>query len=163
MNWAVVAMAREGHIFIVKLVAWFIPVPFGAHWVISQALPATAMPDLRGLLDFGVTALLAVAGLWIYSKQVTSWQAQFTDLAKLHSIEMGKLAETHIQEMSRLADRYEKQALALADRSEGQTNKLLEVISANMVVKGQLLDAIRDLSKVRFCAYAEEIESRRRG
>ena len=49
---------------------------FAAHLILGQVLPVSQLPELRGLLDFGVTALLAVAGLWFYNnalKKVWSW------------------------------------------------------------------------------------------
>lgn len=152
----------KSHVALVKLMAFYIPVPYTAHLMMAQMLPALGAPDWPRLLDFGVTAFLAVAGLYIYSKQVTSWQVQFRDVSNMHATEMSKLADRYEAQaretaqisaavLEKISIRYETHAAVLADRYEAQTTKVLETIAGNMVVKGQLLDSIRELSRVSIC------------
>ena len=101
---------------------------------IAQTLPFT--PDVRGLLDFGVTAVVAVFMIWVYSRQVGDWQKQFLELSKFHASEMTKLVE-----------RYDKDAV-----------ELREVIAENNLIKGKLLEAVERMLRVYPCPYANNLD-----
>ena len=112
-----------------------------AKLFIAQVVPTVGtpqlVPDLRGLLDFGVTAVVAVGMVWIYSRQVQTWQQHFLDVSKNHGENMVAIVKEYQASSAAALDRYDR----LADR-------LGATIEANMVVKGKLLDAITELTEL---------------
>lgn len=104
-------------------------------FLFAQALPIPLNTDIRGLLDFGVTAVVAFFMIWIYSRQVGDWQKQFLELSKFHAAEMA----------------------ALVTRYENEAMEIRKVIADNNVVKGKLLEGIERLLEVNACPYARDL------
>ena len=104
-------------------------------FMFAQALPLPLSTDIRGLLDFGVTAVVAVFMIWIYSRQVGDWQKQSLELSKFHAAEMA----------------------SLVSRYENEASEIRKVIADNNVVKGKLLEGIERLLDVNPCPYARDL------
>ena len=106
----------------------YLAVPLNAFFLIGS------IPELRGLFDYGSTAVLAGYMVWLWNKHTLRWQDKQKELEDTHRAAMENLTSRQAEMLARLIDRYaghvEKMTTAL-EKNAASANRVAEMLDGS--------------------------------
>lgn len=107
--------------------AFYLAVPVSSFYALQ------AVPDFKGLLDYGATACLAGYMVWLWNKHTLRWQDNQQKVDTTHREAMEKLTTSQQDLLAKLVTRYEsnqeKLITALERNAEANTRMAVAIIS----------------------------------